>query len=47
MQVEPTFGAGVLHELNYDSITVFVKIYWEQRRVFLNCSLSFVQPKQI
>ena len=46
LQVEPTFDASVLHELNYGSVPVSVEVYWERRRVLLNASLPFAQPKQ-
>jgi ribosomal protein S18 acetylase RimI-like enzyme len=45
LQVEPTFDATVLHELNYGSVPVSVEVYWERRRVLLNCSLPFALPK--
>jgi len=45
LHVDPTFDAGVLHELNYGSVPVSVEIYWERRRVLLNASLPFAQPK--
>jgi hypothetical protein len=46
LHVEPTFEAGVLHELNYGSVPVCVEVYWQRHRVLLSASLPFATPAQ-
>lgn len=44
LHVEPTFDAGILHELNYGSVPVCVETYWQRHRVLLSASLPFALP---